>query len=67
MKKYPDVSELLRRKQAARRALTSLPVEKKMEIAQRLREAGRRAPGFLRRTPTSKPVWSMRTLTKKTR
>jgi hypothetical protein len=67
MKKYPDVSELLRRKEAARRALTTLPIEKKMEIAQRLREAGSRAPGFLRRTQTNKSVWSMRTLTKKSR
>ncbi len=37
MRKYPDVSELLARKEARRRRLAKLPVGKKMEIANHLR------------------------------
>ena len=48
MKKYPDVTAILARKAAGRKALSRLPVEKKMEIAQRLREAARLAPGRAR-------------------
>ena len=38
MKRYPDVSELLARKEARRRRLARLPIEEKMEIADQLRK-----------------------------
>ena len=38
MKKYPDVSELLALKEARRKAVAKLPIEKKVEIANRLRK-----------------------------
>lgn len=37
---YPDVSELLALKKARRKRLAALPVEEKMEIADRLRRLG---------------------------
>jgi hypothetical protein len=44
-KKYPDMTELFALKEARRRKLANLPIAEKMEIAQRLQEIGRRAPG----------------------
>jgi hypothetical protein len=38
-KKYPDVSELFRRREAARRESAQMPVAQKMEVAARLRDA----------------------------
>ncbi len=38
-KKYPDVSELFRRREAARRESAQMPVAEKMEVATRLRDA----------------------------
>ncbi len=57
MKKYPDMTELFERKEARRRKLASLPIEDKMEIAERLREIGQQAPG--RRTSAGKTKWSV--------
>ncbi|MGH9906050.1 MAG: hypothetical protein ACRD8U_10785 [Pyrinomonadaceae bacterium] len=45
MKKYPDVSQLLALKEWRRRKLARLPITEKMEIAERLREIARHAPG----------------------
>lgn len=45
MKKYPDMTALFAAKEARRRKLASLPITEKMEIAQRLQEIGRQAPG----------------------
>ena len=41
MKRYPDVSELLALKEARRKEVAKLPVEKKVEIANRLRKLAR--------------------------
>jgi hypothetical protein len=45
MKKYPDMTELFARKAARRKVLANLPIEEKMEIAQRLQEIAKKAPG----------------------
>lgn len=45
MKKYPDMKALFAAKEARRRKLANLPIPEKMEIAQRLQEIGRQAPG----------------------
>ena len=37
--KYPDVSELFRRREAERRERAHMPVAQKMEVAARLRDA----------------------------
>lgn len=42
MKKYPDVTELYRRKEAHRKSAAKRPVPEKMAIASRLREAQER-------------------------
>jgi len=39
MKKYPDVTELYRRKEAHRKSEAARPLNEKMAIASRLREA----------------------------
>ncbi len=41
MKKYPDISEIIERKKAYRRALASLPFEKKIELVFKLQERRR--------------------------
>jgi hypothetical protein len=38
MKKYPDVSELIKQKEAHRRALAALTFEEKIEMVFKLRE-----------------------------
>jgi hypothetical protein len=38
MKKYPDVSELIKKKEAHRRSLAALPFEEKVEMVFKLRE-----------------------------
>lgn len=45
MRKYPDMTELFARKEARRKILANLPIEDKMEIAQRLQEIAKKAPG----------------------
>jgi hypothetical protein len=54
MRKYPDMTELFARKEARRRVLASLPIEAKMEIAQRLQEVAKRAPGRHVQTKTQR-------------
>ena len=58
MKKYPDMTELFERKEARRRKLANLPIDEKMEIAQRLQDIGRHAPGRRASTAT-KAKWSV--------
>lgn len=41
MNKYPDVTELINRKNKQRRSLASLPFEKKIQIVFKLRERRR--------------------------
>jgi hypothetical protein len=50
MKRYPDVSELLALKEARRKAVAKLPIEEKVEIANRLRKLAKDAA----RLPASK-------------
>ena len=38
MKKYPDISEIIKNKEKHRRALAALPFEKKIEMVFRLQE-----------------------------
>lgn len=38
MKKYPDISEMIKKKEQHRRSLAALPFEKKIEMIFRLRE-----------------------------
>ena len=38
MKKYPDVSEIIKKKEKHRRSLAALPFEEKIEMVFRLRE-----------------------------
>ena len=38
MKKYPDVSEIVKKKEKHRRSLAALPFEEKIEMVFRLRE-----------------------------
>lgn len=45
MRKYPDMTELFARKEARRKVLATLSIEEKMQIAQRLQEIGKKAPG----------------------
>ena len=37
-KKYPDISEIIKKKEAHRRSLAALPFEKKIEMVFKLRE-----------------------------
>jgi hypothetical protein len=41
VKKYPDISEILKQKEAHRRSLAALPFEKKIELVFRLQERRR--------------------------
>jgi hypothetical protein len=66
MKKGTTISEIFERKAAARRKLAQLPIEEKMEIARRLNQAGKLAPGYLRpQERTEKFVTSLRAITNK--
>lgn len=38
MKKYPDITEIIRKKEAHRRALAALPFEQKIEMVFKLKE-----------------------------
>ena len=38
MKKFPDISEIIKQKQQQRRSLAALPFEKKIEMVFKLRE-----------------------------
>lgn len=38
MKKYPDIREILKKKEQQRRSLAALPFEKKVEMVFKLRE-----------------------------
>lgn len=38
MKKYPDISEIIKKKELQRRSLAALPFEKKIEMVFKLRE-----------------------------
>ncbi|PYS92994.1 MAG: hypothetical protein DMF64_06985 [Acidobacteria bacterium] len=38
MKKYPDISEIIKQKEQHRRSLAALPFEKKIEMVFKLRE-----------------------------
>ena len=57
MKKYPDMTKLFAQKEARRRKLANLPIAEKMEIAQRIQDIGRHAPGG--RTKTKAAKWSV--------
>jgi hypothetical protein len=59
MKKYPDMTELFKRKEARRRKLAELPIPEKMEIAQRLQEIGRHAPGRQNASEGKRVKWSL--------
>ena len=50
MKRYPDVSELFALSEARRKAIARLPIEEKVEIANRLRKLAKDAA----RLPVSK-------------
>lgn len=50
MKKYPDMTKLFALRKARRERLLNMPVEEKMEIARRLQEMGRLAPGCKKNT-----------------
>lgn len=41
MKKYPDITKLIRAKEISRRALAALPFEKKIELVFKLKERRR--------------------------
>jgi hypothetical protein len=43
MKKYPDVTELLALKEDRRKAVAKLPIQEKVEIANRLRKLAKKA------------------------
>ena len=51
MEKYPDMTKLFAAKEARRKVLANLPIEEKMEIAERLREMARDAPGHVSAKP----------------
>ncbi len=69
MKKNTGLAEVFAQKAEARKKLARLPIEEKMEIARRLNEAGRYAPGFLNRgkRPSEKFISSLRAVTNKKR
>lgn len=54
MKKYPDMKKLFAQKEARRRKLANLPIAEKMEIAQRIQDIGRDAPGGRLQTKKAK-------------
>ena len=41
MKKYPDIREIIKKKEKNRRSLAALPFEKKIEMVFKLRERGK--------------------------
>jgi hypothetical protein len=59
MKKYPDMSKLFALKEERRRKLANLPITEKMEIAQRLQEISRHAPGLKARVKEKRAKWSV--------
>ena len=59
MKKYPDMTKLFAQKEARRRKLANLPIAEKMEIAQRIQDIGRHAPGGQKSTQGKKAKWSL--------
>jgi hypothetical protein len=59
MKKYPDMSKLFALKEERRRKLANLPITEKMEIAQRLQEIGRHAPGRDVKSKERRAKWSL--------
>jgi hypothetical protein len=61
MKKYPDMTKLFAQKEARRRKLANLPIAEKMEIAQRIQDIGRHAPGG-RLSKTKRTKWSLASL-----
>jgi hypothetical protein len=65
MKKYPDMTRLFAAKEARRRKLASLPIEKKMEIAQLLQDIARQAPLKVVRRDRNTPHWSVTVQTDK--
>jgi hypothetical protein len=69
MNKYPDMTKLFAQKEARRRKLANLPIAEKMEIAQRIQDIGRHAPGGRSQTKRAKwtTVGSVRTRTKEKR
>lgn len=67
MKKYPDMTELFRRKEARRRKLATLPIPEKMEIAGSLREIGKDAPGHRASGDKKAIKWTLVRLQKKKR
>jgi hypothetical protein len=58
MKKYPDMTKLFAQKEARRRKLANLPIAEKMEIAQRIQDIGRHAPGG-RTVQGKRSKWSL--------
>jgi hypothetical protein len=67
MKKYPDMSKLFALKEARRRKLADLPIDEKMEIAQRLQEIGRQAPGRGVKPKERRAKWSLVAMRPKTK
>ena len=62
------MTALFARKEKRRRMLASLPIEEKMEIAQRLQEIGRTAPGrHLMTKPQRVKITAMRQQVRKKR
>jgi len=61
-KKYPDMTKLFELKEARRRKLANLPITEKMEIAQRLQEIGRHAPGRTRASDGTRAKWNLVTM-----
>lgn len=57
MKKYPDMTKLFSQKEARRRKLANLPIDEKMEIAQRIQDIGRHAPGG--KSQDKRTKWSL--------
>ena len=55
MKKYPDMSEIMKKKQQHRRSLAALPFEKKIEMVFKLRERRKFIKSGRAVTTTQKP------------
>jgi hypothetical protein len=62
MKKYPDMTKLFAQKEARRRKLANLPIAEKMEIAQRIQDIGRHAPGGRSASHMKRTKWSLASL-----
>jgi hypothetical protein len=56
MKKYPDISEIIKKKEQERRSLAALPFEKKIEMVFKLRERQKfiKSGRVITTTPTPK-------------